>query len=90
MSEVNEKVEKIGKKIVKGLETWTDEEVLILFSLFFDRVNIASQFIENEDGLLTHQVMTITSGEKIMVSDPAELEWPLQMLPRPAAFGELN
>lgn len=89
---MNDKV-KIGKiiqKIETGLEGWTDEEVLTVFATFFDRVTISSQFLENEDGLYTHQIMTIQCGDKVIVSDPGELDWPLQMLPRPAALGEIN
>lgn len=79
------------KKITKFLKESTDEEVLEAFSQFLERVGLSTQFIETEDGLLTHQVLTVACGGSILVSDPEELEWPLQRLPMPDAFKkELN
>lgn len=69
------------------METGTDEEVLTEWAKFMGRVGISSQFIQNEDGLITHQVMVITCGDKMVVSDPQALEWPLQPMPRPEALG---
>lgn len=77
--------------IDKRINDWTDEECLIEFSKFLERVGISTQFVQNEDDLFTHQVLTISCGDKIILSDPQELEWPLQMLPMPEAFkGKLN
>ncbi len=78
-------------KIDKKLMEWDDEECLNQFSKFLDRVGISSQFIQNDEGLLTHQLMLITCGEKVIVSEPLALEWPLQPLPMPEAFeGKIN
>ena len=85
-----EKTKKLLKKLMTGISEWSDEECLAVFSSFFERINLSSQFIENDDGLLTHQVMTIQCGDKIIVSDPSQFDWPLQVLPRPQALSELN
>lgn len=78
-------------KLEKKIEKWTDEEVLLEFGKFFERVSVKSQFIQNQDGLLTHQIMTMVCGDKILLSEPQELEWPLQPMPMPEAFqGRLN
>ena len=76
--------------IEDGLKTWTDEECLINFSKFFERVSMTTQFIQDSDGLLTHQVLTTACGDKFMASAPQELEWPLQPMPFPRdTYGEM-
>lgn len=73
------------------LAEWTDEECLLNVTKFFDRVETATQFIENSDGLLTHQFQLLIAGDKVLASDPVEFEWPLQRMPMPEAFqGVLN
>lgn len=73
------------------LSQWTDEEVLENIAKFLDRVSISNQFASDEDGLVTHQVLTIQCGEHGIFSEPQELGWPLQRLPMPEAFkGKLN
>lgn len=70
----------------KKIEKWSDEEVLMNFGKFFERVQVKSQFVQNAEGLLTHQIMTMVCGDKILLSEPMELEWPLQPMPMPEAF----
>lgn len=70
--------------IENGLKDWTDEECLQNFSKFFGRVTLTTQFLQDEDGLLTHQVLVTSCGDKMLASAPQELGWPLQ----PAAFPE--
>jgi len=78
-------------KIDKKLEEWDDEKTLENFMKFFDRVDVGTQFIQNDDGLLVAQVVVFRCGEKVVVSDPRELEWPLQPMPVPESFeGRLN
>ena len=67
-------------------EKWNDEEVLENFALFLDKVNVGTTFVQNEDGALTHSVCAFQVGDKIIVSDPAEFEWPLMVMPKPKAF----
>lgn len=77
--------------IEESLETWTDEECLEQFSKFLERVGFSTQFIQDDEGLMTHQILTMQCGDKIVVSEPQELEWPLQPLPMPEAFrGKTN
>ncbi len=83
------------KKVVKAveglLEEKTPEAILTVFSMFLDQVQIASQFIQNEDDIFTHQLLTMVCGDKIIVSEPRELEWPLQMMPMPEVLkGKVN
>lgn len=81
----------MSKKFDKLLNDWSDEECLTNFTKFLDRVGLSTQFIETEEGLLTHQLLAIQCGESIIVSDPEELEWPLQRMPMPEALkGALN
>lgn len=65
---------------------WTDEEVLEKLGLFLKRVNVQSSFIQNSDGLFTHEVIVFQAGDKVLVSEPNQLEWPLQTLPKPKAL----
>lgn len=79
------------EKIRESIEGWTDEQVLEVFGTFLERVGLASQFVQNEDELFTHQILTIQCGDKIIVSEAQELEWPLQLLPMPEALkGQTN
>jgi hypothetical protein len=77
--------------IEDGVNTWSDEECLSQLSKFLDRVTVTTKFVENEDGLITHQFVAIICGDKLLASEPSEFEWPLQRLPMPEAFqGTLN
>lgn len=79
--------------ISKLLESWTDEEVLLNLAPFFDRVSIGVDFMEDpeDSNLLTHQVLAIVCGEKVIASEMKELDWPLMRMPIPEAFkGVLN
>ena len=69
---------------------FNDEEVLEYFSLFLDRVNVGNTFVQNEDGAITHSVMAFQCGDKIIVSDPSEFDWPLMVMPKPKAMETNN
>lgn len=73
-------------KLEKKIAEWSDEECLLNFGKFFERVSVTTQFIQDPQGLLTHQIITMVCGDKILLSEPSELEWPLQPLPMPEAF----
>src|SRR3546814_3079631 len=69
--------ESILKKnaIDKNINTWTDEEVLQQFAKFFDRIQYDSEFIQDEeDELITHQVLIIRCGTKMIMSEPRSEE----------------
>jgi hypothetical protein len=77
--------------IDEGVETWTDEECLQQMAKFLDRVDVTTKFVENQDGLITHQFVVLLCGDKAIASEPSEFEWPLQRMPMPEAFtGVLN
>jgi hypothetical protein len=80
------------EKFIKTMNNWTDEECLTAFGTFLERVGVTAQFIQNDEGLLTHQVLVTVCGDKVMTSDPQQLDWPLQPLPMPEALKakELN
>ena len=82
----------MGKKtLAERIEKWTDEEVLTNLSAFFERIAIDVRFMENDEGLITHQMLAIACGDKVLGSEFKELDWPLQRLPMPEAFrGRLN
>lgn len=82
---------KFEDHITTWLDEWTDEECLNNAVKFFDRVDVSTKFIENADGLITHQLHLLIAGDKVLASDPVEFEWPLQRMPMPEAFvGALN
>lgn len=68
------------------VDTYEDEALLVEFVKFLERIDISTQFIQDSDGLLTHQVLFIKCGDKTTNSDPMQLDWPLQPLPMPEAF----
>jgi len=78
--------------IDKNIETWTDEEVLNQILKFSPRVVFDSEFVQDQEtGMVTHQILIIRSGEKFVMSEPQQLDWPLQPMPVPEAFeGKLN
>ncbi len=67
-------------------DKWNDEELLENFALFLDRVRVGTTFVQNDDGALTHSVCAFQAGDKVIVSDPSEFEWPLMLMPKPEAF----
>lgn len=75
------------KTLEEQIAEWSDEECLQQFSKFLQRIEVRSEFIQDEeDELYTHERLIVSCGEKFFSSDPQELEWPLQMLPMPDAF----
>ncbi len=70
-------------KLSAKIETWDNEECLFNFSKFFSRVNLATEFVQNEDGLIVAQILIMNVGDKKIVSDPQPLDWPLQPAPLP-------
>lgn len=70
---------KFTEKLMKKIDEGTDEDVLNAFCEFFRRVDITTDLVQdNESGLITHQVMVIRCGEKVIVSAPLAYEWPMQ------------
>lgn len=77
-------------KLEKKIDKWSDEKCLENFAKFLDRVSISTSFIQQEEGLLTHQIIVVRCGDKALTSDPQELDWPLQALPVPEAFKDIG
>ncbi len=61
----------------KAIKEWDDEELMQMFALFLERVDVSSTFLRNEDGMLTHEALVFQSEDKVLISDPRELDWPL-------------
>lgn len=75
----------------KKIEKWSDQRVLEEFAKFLSRVVIRPEFVQDADGLVTHHVLMVTSGDKYFASEALPLSWPMQPLPIPEAFeGKLN
>lgn len=56
----------------------TDEELLVLFSILANRIALATEFISDEDDdIVTDTVLIAIAGDKMLVSDPVELDDPL-------------
>lgn len=63
------------------LKKMNDEECLTKFLEFLnERVQLNTNFVQDPDtGLLTHQLIQITCGEFVTVSQPEPLEYPLRL-----------
>ena len=63
---------------MKKIKNMKDEECLTTFVEFLQsgRIALGTEFLLN-DGVFTHQVMTITCGNLELASSPVELEVPL-------------
>jgi len=70
---------KLEKKIAK----WSDEKVLETFYALLDRASISTRFIHDENGILTHHSIVVTSGDKFFMSSPQPVDWPLMPVPTP-------
>ena len=82
---------KIAKIIESNIDDWSDEEALFVISKFLQRVVIHTEFVQEEDGLIANSVVVLNSGDKVIVSQPMPLAWPMQPMPIPDAFeGKLN
>lgn len=78
---------KIFKRTVdKQIKKWTDEECLMNFLKFFQRVSFSTQFIQDDDGIITHETLTMVCGDKVVVSAPQELDWPVKPIDVPSEF----
>ena len=62
----------------KMLNKWTDEECLENFVQFFSRVKFITQFIPDDDGVITHEKLIMVCGDKALTSNAQELEWPVK------------
>jgi hypothetical protein len=70
------------------MKKWTDEEALTNFATMLKRVNVTTEFIETEEGVIIAQVLLAACGDKFFTSAPREFDWPLQHMPMPDAFKE--
>lgn len=64
-------------KFIKKLDKAEDEECLEMVLALLDRVSIATAFVPDDTGVLTHQIMVIEAGDKRFTSVPQEMEIPL-------------
>lgn len=63
------------------LEEWSDEQCLMAFGGFLKRVSIATKLVGEDDDVFTHQVIYLVCGDKVVSSDPQELDWPVSFIP---------
>lgn len=70
--------------IEEQMQDWDDAECLRNFLRFIPRIGIGTQFIQNDVGFVTHQLLEIQCGEHVFISHPRELDWPME----PVAFPE--
>jgi len=63
--------------ILSKLSEWTDEDCLKNFYKFLGRVSISNDFVQDSDGLITHQIVIIRCGPLGFTSEPMELDWPM-------------
>lgn len=71
------------ERLKKGLEKWSDEECLNYFTMFLNRIEVGSGFLQDDNGFFTHEVLQIACGEKMTTSDPMRLDWPLEPVRMP-------
>lgn len=74
--------------ITSNLPNWSDEETLREFFKFFPRVSITTEMLENDEGAVVAQSMVVMSGNKIIMSAPQPLDWPLMPIPAPEVVVE--
>jgi hypothetical protein len=77
---------KITKTFDKQLEQqieegWDDTEVVENMAKFFSRASIHTHFVQNDEGLITHQVLILRCGDMELASHPQEMTWPMMMAP---------
>lgn len=71
--------------ITTNIDKWSDEEVLTEFFKFYPRVSQVTELIPNEEGAVIAQVLVTMAGNKIVISEPVALDWPLMPVPKPDA-----
>jgi len=71
------------------ISTWSDDKCLEAATALLERLELDTRFAMDEDGLITHQMLLIGCGDKVIVSDPKPLDWPLQRLPVPKTLEDL-
>lgn len=71
------------QKLDEKLISWDDEECLFNFTKFLERVGISTDFVQDDDGMIVGQTLTMNSGLKAIISEPQALPWPLQPVPFP-------
>lgn len=74
--------------ITANIDKWDDEETLRQFFKFFPRVTISTEMLENDAGAVVAQAMVVMSGNKIIMSEPQPLDWPLMPVPAPEVVVE--
>lgn len=75
---------RLAPNIEEQMKVWDDEECLMNFLRFIPRIGIGVEFIQNDVGFITHQLLKIHCGNHVFASHPRELDWPLE----PVAFPE--
>ena len=76
------------KSIDKKIKKWSDKEALEAFAKMMHRVNLITEFVETEEGLITGEYLIVSCGDSFFISTPREFDWPLQRMPMPDAFKE--
>jgi len=81
---------KTKDKLLEKIAKWSAEECLMNFSKFFTRVNLSTEFVQDDEGLIVAEVLIMNVDDKKIVSDPQPLEWPLLPAPLPEGILEDN
>lgn len=83
MTDKNEPTVHTDTTLDDYIDIWDDEECLTNFAKFFKRVSAVNDLLQDEDGIITHEVLQFICGDKIVASKPRQLEWPLVPLEFP-------
>jgi hypothetical protein len=84
LSKKNKIEDKFDKLLAERLDSWTDEECLFNLSKFFTRCHMTTEFVQdNESGYITHELLLVLCGDKVIPSAPIPLDWPLQPIEFP-------
>ena len=76
---MSKKDKEFSDKLAKKIEEWSDSDCLKAFIKFFPRIQISTEFIQdNDSGLIAHQIMVVGCGDMVIPSEPMALPWPLQ------------
>lgn len=66
------------QSIDDSIEEWNDVEVLQNFMQFMGRVQIGTEFVQDDNGFIVAEVLHIQCGDKEVKSPPLVLDWPLE------------
>lgn len=74
----NEAKEKAEENwIDEQLHDWSDTELLQNLVKFMDRASVSTIFVQDDDGVIRGQIISLVCGDKVLNSPPVQLMYPM-------------